>query len=193
MQINEFNGKLLLKNGTILDPFKNKEYKSDMVFENGVIAEIGENIPEDGMDKVIDAKNMYISPGFVDVHVHFREPGNEIAETLESGAKAAISGGFTKVCTMPNTSPCVDNEAEVLAVHRKTAHLPTDVYPIAAITKGRKGNELTEMATLKKAGAVAFSDDGTPLTNGQILRNAFEYSLITGNAIIYLLQFSRPS
>jgi len=184
MQINEFYGKLLLKNGTILDPFKEKEYKSDIVFENGVIAEIGDNISEDGMDKVVDASNMYISPGFVDIHVHFREPGNEIAETLESGAKAAISGGFTKVCTMPNTSPCVDNEAEVLAVYRKTAHLPTDVYPIAAITRGRKGNDITEMVTLKKAGAVAFSDDGTPLTNGQILRNAFEYSLITGNAII---------
>ncbi|MBN2279360.1 MAG: dihydroorotase [Candidatus Marinimicrobia bacterium] len=184
MHIHEFNGKLLLKNGTILDPFNNQEYKSDILFEKGVIAEIGENLSEAGMDKVLDASKMYVSPGFVDIHVHFREPGNEIAETLESGAKAALAGGFTKVCTMPNTSPCVDNEAEVLAVYRKTAHLPTDVYPIAAITQGREGKVITEMAILKRAGAVGFSDDGTPLANGQILRNALEYSQITGNAII---------
>ncbi len=184
MQINEIKGKVLIKNGTILDPFKNKEYSSDILFENGQISKIGESLPEKGVEQVLDAKNMYISPGFVDIHVHFREPGNEIAETLESGAKAALSGGFTKVCTMPNTTPPVDNEAEVLSVYRKTAHLPTDVYPIAAVTKGREGKVITEMATLKKAGAVGFSDDGTPITNGQILRNAFEYSLITGNAII---------
>ncbi len=184
MQINEIKSNILVKNGIILDPFKNKEYKSDILVENGVIKEIGENLSEKGVEKVIDAKNRYISPGFIDIHVHFREPGYEVAETLESGSRAALSGGFTKVCTMPNTSPAVDNEAEVLSVYYKTRNFPTDVYPIAAITKGREGKEITEMGIMKAAGAVAFSDDGAPVTDGQILRNAFEYAKITGNAII---------
>ncbi len=184
MQINKIDKNLLIKNGTVLDPFKNKEYKSDILIEDGKIKELADNISEKKVAKVIDAKGRYISPGFVDMHVHFREPGYEIAETLESGAKAALAGGFTKVCTMPNTIPVVDNEAEVLSVYRKTEHLPTDVYPIAAITMNSDGEKITEMDTLKKAGAVAFSDDGVPLINGQILRNALEYSRITSNAII---------
>jgi len=184
MQINEIKGKILIKNGTVLDPFKNEVYKSDFLIEKGKITEIGEKLDESGVDKVIDAKNRYIAPGFFDMHVHFREPGYEMAETLESGSRAALAGGFTKVCTMPNTTPAIDNEAEVLSVYRKTAHLPVDVYPIAAITVNREGRQITEMMRLKQAGAVAFSDDGTPLTNSQILRNAFEYSLITGNAVI---------
>ena len=184
MQINKIQGKLLIKNGIIIDPFKNREYKSDLIIKNGVIAEIGETLSDKAADKVLDANNRYISPGFMDIHAHFREPGNEIAETLESGCNAALAGGFTKVCTMPNTKPAVDNEAEVISVYRKTEHLLVDVYPIAAITKKRAGNEITEMGTLKVAGAVAFSDDGAPVINGQILRNAFEYAKVTGNAII---------
>lgn len=184
MQINEVKGKILIKKGEIVDPFKNEIYKSDIIVENGKIVEIGTDLSDESADQVINASGQYIAPGFVDIHVHFREPGNEVAETLESGAKAALAGGFTKVCTMPNTTPAVDNEAEVLSVYRKTEHLPTDVYPIAAITLKREGKQITEMGALKAAGAVAFSDDGTPLTNSQILRNALEYAKITGNAII---------
>ncbi len=184
MKINKLDKTLLLKNGQIIDPFNDKIYKSDILIKNGIISEIAENISEEGIDKVINIKNRNICPGFVDIHVHFREPGYENAETLESGCRAALAGGFTKVCTMPNTSPAVDNEAEVLNVYKKTAHLPVDVYPVAAISKGRKGKELTEMVELAEAGAVAFSDDGSPVENSQLLRNAFEYSKITGLPII---------
>ena len=120
----------------------------------------------------------------MDLHVHFREPGYENSETIETGCRAALAGGFTKVCCMPNTNPAIDTRETVRFIYEKAENEIVDVYPIAAVTKGRKGEELTEMVELAEAGAVAFSDDGAPVKNAQLMRFALEYSKITGKPVI---------
>jgi len=184
MDIKKIRGSLLLKNGVIVDPFKEETYPADILIEKGRLARVKENIPEKGVKQVIDIKGLSVAPGFIDIHVHFREPGHEDAETIESGSRAALAGGFTQVCCMPNTEPAIDTESDIRYIYRQAATLPVEVYPIAAITKGRAGEELTEIVKLAKAGAVAFSDDGTPLSNSLILRYALEYSKIVKKPII---------
>jgi len=183
MQIKEIKNKILFKNGKIFDSVLDKIYEADILVNKDKIEEIGDINPEKQYE-VVNLKGKIISQGFIDIHVHFRDPGFEDAETITSGSKAALAGGFTQVCCMPNTKPAIDNEAEVRAVYRKSRELPVDVYPIAAITKGRKGEELTEMNELANAGAVAFSDDGSPVEDSVIFRNALEYAKITGKVII---------
>ncbi len=184
MEIKNIRGDLLLKNGIVVDPFKEKTYPADILIEKGRLIKISENIPEKGVKQVVDIKGLSVAPGFIDIHVHFREPGQEDAETIESGSRAALAGGFTQVCCMPNTNPAIDTESDIRYIYRQAATLPVAVYPIAAITKGRAGQELTEIVQLAKAGAVAFSDDGTPLSNSLILRYALEYSKIVKKPII---------
>src|SRR5438477_8283203 len=129
---------LLIQNGTILDPSQKLERKSDLLIHDGRIAGIGANLGKS--DRVIDAAGCYITPGLIDIHVHFREPGDEEEETLASGAAAAVAGGFTTVCCMPNTKPALDNEAQIEFVAQESQKIAlANVYPIGAITKGREG------------------------------------------------------
>lgn len=167
--------KTLLKNGTLVNP-KGQQGRLDLLMENGVITEIAENIQANDA-VVVDATGKTVCPGFFDMHVHFREPGQEYKETIETGAMAAVAGGFTGVACMPNTSPVVDNQALVRYILEKAdqAHL-AKVYPIACITKGMQGKELTEMGLLQEAGAIAFSDDGKPVENSRIMKLALQYA-----------------
>jgi dihydroorotase len=184
MQIKAIQDELLLRNATVVDPFKNETYETDILLEKGRIKSIGQSVDPKIVNNCEDLKGLYIAPGFVDLHVHLREPGHEDEETIATGVRAALAGGFTKICCMPNTDPAIDTQEAVRFIYRQAENLLADVYPIAAITKGRQGAELTEMVDLSQAGAVAFSDDGTPLKNSQIMRYALEYSKMTGKPII---------
>ena len=172
----------LLKNGTILDPVKEKEFQGDILLENGKIAAVG-NINVVDAD-VIDCNGLVITHGFCDLHVHFREPGREDKETLASGSRAALAGGFTRVCAMPNTNPPIDSPESVRFIAEKSQNCPIHIHPIGAATKGQKGKELTEMAGMVDEGAVAFSDDGLPIMNGGVMRRILEYSGMLGKPII---------
>jgi dihydroorotase len=169
--------KLLLKNGRVIDPSRKLDDILDILIdESGKIAKIGLNLKVAGAE-TFDLSKLIVAPGFVDMHVHLREPGKEEAETIRTGTRAAAAGGFTAVACMPNTNPVNDNAGItefILQKSRTEAAIP--VLPIAAITKNQAGEELTEMGELKDAGAVAVSDDGKPVVNSQLMRYALEYA-----------------
>lgn len=169
--------KLLLKNGRVIDPSRGLDETLDILIDDeGNIAKIGANLKAAGTE-TLDLSRLVVAPGFIDMHVHLREPGKEEAETIQTGARAAVAGGFTAVACMPNTNPVNDNAGItefILQKARKEA--PISVYPIAAISKKQAGEELTEMGELKEAGAVAVSDDGKPVANSQLMRYALEYA-----------------
>jgi dihydroorotase len=173
--------KLLIKNGRVIDPASGINEERDVLIEKGKIAAVEKkgSISESSLDgaKIIDANGCVVAPGFIDMHVHFREPGFEYKETIESGAESAAAGGFTTVAVMPNTNPVNDvRSITEMIVSIAKAKAVVNILPIAAITKGLKGETLTEMADLKEAGAVAFSDDGMPVSSNEIMRRALEYS-----------------
>src|SRR5699024_3319316 len=146
-------------------------------------------------EKTYDANGTYCSPGWMDMHVHFREPGFEHKETIETGCRSAAFGGFTEVACMPNTNPPIHTRDVVEFIKSKSEELPVEVHPIACVSKDRKGEELTEMADMKDGGAVAFSDDGDPVHNSQLMRVALEYSSMLEMPIINHeedLALSRP-
>ena len=174
--INLAKGFFLLKEGRIYDPFINRDGIYDILIKDGKIEQIKSKISKKENFKLINCKNKIITNGFIDLHAHFREPGFEYKENILSGAIAAIKGGYTRVCVMPNTNPVVDNPELVNLIINKSKKLPIDIYPIGAITKGQKGKELAEIGMMVNSGAVAISDDGTPVSNGQLLRMALEYS-----------------
>jgi len=184
MQKRAIKKTVLFKNANLIDVFNDKNYETDLLIEKGTFRKIAKNISEKEAKEVIDLKGLSVAPAFVDLHVHFREPGYENSETIATGARAALAGGFTQVCCMPNTAPAIDNRETVRFVYEKAAGELVNVYPVAAITKGRNGTELTEMMELAEAGAVAFSDDGAPVNDSQIFRNALEYAKITGKPVI---------
>lgn len=175
---------ILLKNGHVVDPTQNLNGKLDLLIEGQTIQAIGSNLQTDGAN-VIDLEGKVVMPGFVDMHVHLREPGREDKETVLSGCQAAIHGGFTSIACMPNTVPVADNETVIESVLYKAmkANL-ADVYPIACITKGQKGEELTEMLLLDRAGAIAFSDDGRTVQHSGVMRRAMDYSKALNGLII---------
>jgi dihydroorotase len=175
MKIKKLDNKVLLKNASIIDPLKENQSIGDVLITKGKIAEIGKVQHSEDI-KVIDCSGLVLTHGFCDLHVHFRDPGNEDKETLESGAKAALAGGFTRVCTMPNTVPPIDNPESINYVIEKSKILSVHIHPIGAVTKGQQGVELSEMGLMHQAGAVAFSDDGLPIQNGLVMRKALEYS-----------------
>lgn len=165
---------LLITNGIILDPATGDEQPADILIRDGKIAEIGENLSADDVE-TYDASGKMISPGWFDMHVHFREPGQEHKETIETGARAAAFGGFTGVACMPNTDPPIATRDVVEFVVKRQASLPVDVHPIGTVSKGRKGGALAEMGDMADGGAVAFSDDGDPVQHGGLMRRALEY------------------
>ena len=172
---------VLIKNGRVIDPANNIDAHKDVLIDKGKIKAIESsgNINIDDIDKdyLIDAKGCVVSPGLIDMHVHFREPGFEYKETIESGCKSAAAGGFTSVAVMPNTNPVNDNRSvtELILSQAKIKGI-INVHAIGAITQGLSGKRLSEMADLKDAGAIAFSDDGLPVMNNELMRRAFEYS-----------------
>lgn len=176
--------KLLIKNGRVIDPASGHDAIADVLIEDGVIAGIGANLTASGA-KVIDASGLIVAPGFIDMHVHLREPGFEHAETIETGARAAAAGGFTSVCPMPNTSP-VNDSATVTSyiVNKAKTHAVVNVFPIGAITKGSQGEELAAIGAMKRAGAVAISDDGRPVMNARVMRRAMELANSYGIPVI---------
>ena len=177
--------KVLLKRGRIIDPFSKKTFIGDILIENGKIASIKKNISSKDKNILkIDCKGLVVTHGFCDIHVHFREPGREDKETLESGSIAALAGGFTQVCTMPNTNPPIDSPEHVYYIKSKSNSLPIDVFPIGAVSLGQKGEELTEMLIMKDNGAIAFSDDGIPIQNAQFMALALKYSKMTNLPVI---------
>jgi len=176
--------KLLFKGGRIIDPANGIDKILDISVESGKIAAVGEDLGSAGF-KVIDVKDKVLTPGLVDMHVHLREPGREDEETIESGCRAAAVGGFTAIACMPNTNPVNDDSSvtEMIIDKSKAANLIT-VYPVAAITKGLEGKELSEMGELLQAGAVAFSDDGKCVENDRVMRRALEYSRMFNVSLI---------
>ncbi len=166
--------KVLLKGMKIVDPSTNKNEQSDILIEDGIIAEIGE-IPENKAEKTFEFDNLHCVPGFYDMHVHFREPGREDKETIRTGSNAAANGGFTGVACMPNTTPAIDSAEVVKFIKAQAAGHLVDVDPIGAVTAGRKGEKLAQIAELNEAGAVGYSDDGTAVKTAALVKNALEY------------------
>ena len=177
-------GKLLLKGGRVLDPVSGLDAVTDIFIDKGKIQKIGSVNTQSFSGKVIDCKDKLVVPGLIDMHVHLREPGREDTETIQSGCQAAMAGGFTAVCCMPNTDPPIDCRGQVEFIKERAEGLLVDVYPVAAVTVGRKGEQLTEMGELVEAGAVGFSDDGTHVKHSGILRRALEYAKMFGHPII---------
>jgi len=170
------NGKWLLKNGKVYDPFKDKYLKGNVLLNNGKFEALIKDDKVANDIKVIDCSNKLITHAFIDLHAHFREPGREDKETLESGCRSALYGGYTTVCLMPNTEPPIDTPELIKFIMDKTSDYPISILPIGAITKGQSGKELTEVGLMVEEGAVAISDDGIPVEDSRIMRYALEYS-----------------
>ena len=165
---------IVIKNGRVIDPASKTDTLADILITGETIAEIGENISSNER-LVIDANGCIVTPGLIDMHVHFREPGREDVETILGGSLVAAKSGYTSVCPMPNTNPVIDNQALVRFVKMQGENGPINIFPIATITKGAKGKELSEMGELIAADVVAFSDDGLPVSSSIVMRRALEY------------------
>ena len=170
--------KLLIANGYVIDPAQEVNAGRNLLIEDGRVVDLlgrGDSVPEDA--QVLDATGLIVAPGFIDLHTHLREPGQEYKETVATGAAAAVAGGWTSICAMPNTDPINDNPA-VTRFIREQAHAAqlANVFPIGAITKGSSGKELAEMGEMKNAGIVAVSDDGRPVPTSGMMRRAMEYA-----------------
>ena len=167
---------ILIKGGRVIDPGRFNGV-ADVLILNGKISAVGRNVAAPAEATVIQAVGRLVVPGFVDLHVHFREPGFEYKETIESGTAAAVAGGFTSVCAMPNTNPVNDNQSITeFMLDRARAAGNAHLHPIGAITKGSQGKELAEIGDLRRAGCVAISDDGKPVMNSLVMRRAMEYA-----------------
>ena len=168
---------ILIKGGQVVDPGRFVGV-GDVLIDQGRISAVGGNLQAPAGSTTIEAKGRLVLPGFVDLHVHFREPGFEYKETIQSGSAAAVAGGFTTVCCMPNTNPVNDNQAvtEFILERARLAGL-ANVWPVGAITKGSEGKELEEIGDLRRSGCVAISDDGRPVMNSLVMRRAMEYAL----------------
>jgi dihydroorotase len=175
---------LLIKNGRVMDPSSKTDARLDVLVDKGKIAKIGSALSApDAL--VVDAKDCIVAPGFIDLHCHLREPGQEISETIESGTQAAARGGFTAVCPMPNTHPVNDNASVTRSIMERAAAVsPVRVWPIGAASKESKGEQLAEIAAMQKAGAVAVSDDGKPVASARLLRQVMDYCSQLGMPVI---------
>jgi dihydroorotase len=166
---------LLIKNGRVIDPASRIDAPMDVLLDGGRISKVGANLAADGAE-IFDANGLVVAAGFIDLHCHLREPGQEMSETIETGTRAAARGGFTAVCTMPNTQPVNDNASVTRGiVERAAAGAAVRVWPIGAASAGSKGEALSEIAAMKVAGIVAVSDDGKPIATARLMRQVMEY------------------
>jgi dihydroorotase len=168
--------KLLIKNGRVIDPASGRDEVADVLIKGGLVVRIGQDLHATGAI-AFDAAGLVVAPGFIDMHVHLREPGFEHAETIESGSRAAAAGGFTSICAMPNTQPVNDGVAVTrYIVERAQRTAIVNVFPIGAITKDSAGEQLSAIGSMKAAGIVAISDDGKPVMNSRLMRRAMEFA-----------------
>jgi len=175
---------LLIKNGRVLDPASKTDATFDVLLDGGRIAQVGANLSAPGAE-TLDATSLIVAPGFIDLHCHLREPGQELSETIETGTRAAARGGFTAVCCMPNTQPVNDNASVTRSiVDRAAAVASVRVWPIGAASLGSKGEALAEISAMKSAGAVAVSDDGKPIATARLMRQVMEYCDSLGLPVI---------
>jgi dihydroorotase len=175
---------LLIKNGRVLDPASKTDAALDVLLDGERISKIGANLSAPGAE-MFDAKGMVVAPGFIDLHCHLREPGQEMSETIETGTRAAARGGFTAVCCMPNTQPVNDNASVTRGiVERAAAASSVRVWPIGAASVGSKGEALAEISAMKAAGIVAVSDDGKPIANARLMRQVMDYCNSLGLPVI---------
>ena len=175
--------KILIKGGRILDPAHDIDGEFDLLIEDGRISRIEKNIPAEGAER-IDASGRLVVPGLIDMHVHLRDPGLEYKEDILSGARSAVAGGFTSIACMPNTKPVNDNQAVTRYILDKAKQAVANIFPVGAVTQGSKGEALAEIGDMTEAGCVAFSDDGLPVTSGELMRRALEYARPFGVPII---------
>jgi len=175
---------LLIKNGRVLDPASKTDATLDVLLDGGRVAQVGANLAASGAE-IFDASGLIVAPGFIDLHCHLREPGQELSETIETGTRAAARGGFTAVCCMPNTQPINDNASVTRSiVDRAAAVAAVRVWPIGAASIGSKGEALAEISAMKSAGAVAVSDDGKPIATARLMRQVMEYCDSLGMPVI---------
>ncbi|GAB4364100.1 MAG: dihydroorotase [Bryobacter sp.] len=166
--------KLLIRNGHVIDPANGVDRVTDVLLANGIVRAVGENLPARGAEE-LDATGKIVTPGFIDMHVHLREPGFESSETIETGGRCAAVGGFTSIACMPNTNPVNDTAHLTRYILERARNVTkVNVFPIGAITKGSAGEELASIGAMKEAGAVAISDDGRPVMNSRVMRRAME-------------------
>jgi dihydroorotase len=177
--------KLLIKNGRLIDPASGTDSTSDILIENGRIKEVAGNLKKTAGIEVIDAGGLIVTPGFIDMHTHLREPGQENKESIESGSQAAVHGGFTSIACMPNTEPVNDNRSvtEYIIARARQVGL-INIFPIASISRGMLGDNLVEMADLVEGGAIGFSDDGQCVMKADLIRKALEYTRMLNVPII---------
>ena len=176
--------KILIKNGRLIDPANNVDRKADVLISDETVEKIGTISEDCGDAVVIDAAGKLVTPGLIDIHVHFREPGDEEEETIASGSAAAVAGGFTSVVCMPNTIPATDNQTSVEFVHRMGRQArKTFIYAMGAITKGREGVELAEMGLMTQAGAIGFTDDGNGVQDTSVMLRALKYAAMFDTVI----------
>ena len=183
MNLKKLPKKLVLQGGTILDPLSGRSKKGNVIIEQNKIKTVGSAGSAKGK-VMIDCSGLVITHGFCDVHVHFREPGREDKETLQTGSRAALAGGFTRVCVMPNTLPPLDAPESIRFIVEKAEECPVHIHPIGAVTKGQKGQELTEVQGIISEGAVALSDDGIPISDAEVMRLALEYTSMFDKPVI---------
>ena len=175
--------RILIVNGRVIDPSQNVDRVTNLLIENGKI--VGFDATPTGQEEIIDATGKIVCPGLIDMHVHLREPGGEEDETIATGTLAALSGGFTTVACCPNTDPPIDTQAAVYFVRERAARADhCNVVVIACVSKNREGKELAEIGQLCEAGAVAFTDDGSPIANAELMRRAFQYCLMFDKPIL---------
>lgn len=177
-------GKLMIKNAHVIDGAEKLNSVKTIVIQKNKITDILDKPPQNFDGEILEGDDSLVMPGWFDMHVHFREPGREDEETLVTGSNAAANGGFTGAACMPNTEPAIDSQEIVNFICEQTQDGLVDVHPVAAITKGRKGEQLAPIAEMVEAGAVAISDDGTPLMNAELMRRALEYSKMFGIPIL---------
>lgn len=176
---------LLIKGGRLIDPACGVDETCDVLMEAGRIARRGKDIPPRGGDEVLDASGLVVAPGFIDMHVHFREPGQEYKEDIESGTRAAAAGGFTGVACMANTDPVNDTSSITERILKRAREVGAcRVFPVGSVSVGLRGEELSEMAEQIEAGAVAFSDDGVPVRTAALMRAALEYAGMLGVSVL---------
>jgi dihydroorotase len=174
---------ILVRGGRIVDPASGRDFAADILIDEGRIAQVGERL-QDRDAEVLDATGSIVSPGFIDLHCHLREPGQEMSETIETGTSAAAAGGFTAICCMPNTQPVNDNASVTRSIVERAASCDVRVWPIGAASVGSKGQALAELGAMRDAGIVAVSDDGKPVASAKLMRQVMEYATALGLPVI---------